>query len=121
LFGTIEYFDASGALVVAERYNDVETYCDETSHNIWYGPIPNCTRDRGDTWENFCKPAGYEHCSSVAECGAITESECLSRYNSWLCWFHWDHYVECVGEEGTCDDCATGSLPRWEACLEESE
>ena len=64
---------------------------------------------------------GYEHCSSVAECGAITESECLSRYNSWLCWFHWDHYVECVGEEGTCDDCATGSLPRWEACLEESE
>ena len=118
LGGTIEYFDASGALVAAERYNDVPSYCDDTSFNIWYGPIPDCTRDPWNIWENFCKGSGYEYCSSVSECGAVSETDCLSRYNNLQCWARWNNYVECVGEGGTCESCATDYLPEWEACDE---
>jgi hypothetical protein len=118
LGGTIEYFDNSGALMAAERYNDVPSYCDDTSFNIWYGPIPDCTRDPWNIWENFCKGSGYEYCSSVSECGAVSETDCLSRYNNLQCWARWNNYVECVGEGGTCESCATDYLPEWEACDE---
>jgi len=120
LAGTIEYFDASGALVAAERYDDIPTFCDDTSFNIWYGPIPDCTRDPRNTWENFCKGSGYEYCSSVSECGALSESECLSRYNNLQCWARWNNYVECIGEGGTCDSCAADYLLEWEVCDQEN-
>jgi len=118
LGGTIEYFDAAGALVAVERYDDVPTFCDDTSFNLWYGPIPDCTRDPWNIWENFCKGAGYVSCSSVAECGDISEGECLSRYDNLQCWARWNDYVECFRDGGTCDSCAEEYLPEWEACIE---
>jgi hypothetical protein len=118
LGGTIEYFDAAGALVAVEFYDDVPDFCDETSFNIWFGPIPDCTRDPLNIWENFCKGAGYVYCSSVAECGDISEGECLSRYDTFQCWLRWNNYVECFGDGGTCESCAEEYIPKWEACIE---
>jgi hypothetical protein len=116
LGGTIEYFDASGVLVAAERYDDVPGYCDETSFNIWYGPIPDCMRDSWNIWENFCKGSGYEYCALVSDCGSLDESECLSRYNNLQCWARWNNYVECIGEGGSCESCGAEYLPEWETC-----
>lgn len=76
--------------MAVERYGDAPEYCNETWFNLWYGPIPDCTRDPWNIWENFCKEAGYEHCSSVAECAAISES-CAEKY-----------------------------LPEWQACVQAS-
>jgi hypothetical protein len=120
LYGSTEYFDAVGALVAAERYDDVPSFCDETSFNIWYGPIPDCEQDRDHILENLCKEAGFEYCASVAECGAIGESECLARYNNLQCSWRWNTYVDCFRVGAACESCAEEHLADWEACNEES-
>jgi hypothetical protein len=51
-----DYFDASGELVARYETGDQPTFCDETSGDIWYGPIPDCTH--GTPWESFCEPWG---------------------------------------------------------------
>jgi hypothetical protein len=48
-----DYFDASGALVATYIGADTPIYCDDTSSDIWYGPIPDCTH--GTPWESFCE------------------------------------------------------------------
>ena len=114
----VVYFDDAGALVAVERVEDVFIFCDDTSFNIWYGPIPDCERDDSNIWQNFCKGWGFEYCASVAECGAVSENECLARYNDRDCDLRWDRYVGCFRVGGTCESCATEHLPAWEACAE---
>jgi len=119
-WGYDEYFDASGTLVAAASHDDVPGFCDETSWKIWYGPIPNCERDPSNIWENFCKGSGYGYCAAVAECGAISESECFARYNTFSCWSPWESYVRCFSDGGTCEGCAD-KLANWEACARRLE
>jgi hypothetical protein len=118
-WGYDEYFDASGTLVAAAYHDDVPDFCDGTSWEIWYGPIPDCERDRSNIWENFCKGSGYEYCAVVAECGAVSESECFARYNTLSCWRSWESYVRCFSDGGTCEGCAD-KLATWKACNEEN-
>jgi hypothetical protein len=117
-WGSTSYFDDSGALVALRLHDDIFNYCDETSFYIWYGSIPDCEPDRSNIWENFCKGSGFEYCASVAECGAISESECLARYNNLLCSLSWEFYVNCFWRGGTCESCAEEHLAYWEACNE---
>jgi hypothetical protein len=127
-WGYDEYFDASGKLVAAYGEGDTPIACDGdgTSRGIWYGSIPDCVLDlpgslwSRDIWENFCKGSGYEYCAAVAECGAISESECFARYNTLSCWWDWEYYVRCFSDGGTCEGCAD-KLANWEACARRLE
>jgi len=119
-WGYDEYFDASGELVASYGVGDQPACDGDTSGEIWYGPIPDCERDDSNIWENFCKGSGFEYCAAVAECGAISDSECFARYNTLSCWWLWEAYVRCFSDGGTCEGCATEHLPDWEACAEGS-
>lgn len=41
---TTEYFNASGALVAAHYESDTNAYCNGTTFEIAYGPVPTCDR-----------------------------------------------------------------------------
>lgn len=49
--GSIQYFDASGALVAVTTYTDTPSYCRDTSFDLWYGPVLDCELEREGT---FC-------------------------------------------------------------------
>lgn len=49
--GSIQYFDATGALVAVTTYTDTPSYCRDTSFDLWYGPAPDCELEPG---EYFC-------------------------------------------------------------------
>jgi len=46
-------FDASGALVAVHFGEDVPSYCDNTSREKWFGPIPEC--EDGTPSRYFCE------------------------------------------------------------------
>jgi len=50
---TTQYFNASGVLVALKEETDTPSYCNETSFDLWYGPILDCELEQG---ENFCYP-----------------------------------------------------------------
>ncbi len=115
LYARYLYFDEVGTFVAANFFTDSPNFCDDTSFEIWYGPIPDCERDTSDIWESFCKGSGFEHCSVVAECGDISESECLARYDVLECWAQWEKYVGCFSDGNTCERCAF-ELEHWDRC-----
>lgn len=112
LGGVFKFFDDTGALVAVEVFDDTPSYCNDTSFNQWYGDRPDCERERT---LNFCKGAGVMYCASVAECGTLSDAECLSRYDDPACWGRWDSYVYCFSRDGTCESCAERLLG-WDEC-----
>jgi hypothetical protein len=61
---------------------------------------------------------GVRFCSFVEECGEVSESECLARYDDPKCWREWDRHVGCHNpnaEGNRCDMCVE-TLAQWEAC-----
>jgi hypothetical protein len=115
--GVVQFFDDSGALVAMEVFSDAPGYCNNTSFNKWYGDRPDCELELSHT---FCKGSGYEYCSAVEQCGAISEDECLARYDDPVCWAKWEGYVSCLGGDGTCESCTADRLPEWQECAEPS-
>jgi len=111
--GFVEYFDESGSLVSRQVRIDTNSFCHDTSFDKWYGERPECEPQPS---HNYCKGYGVRYCSAVAECGAITESECLDRYDDPRCWRKWGSYVYCFSRDGTCESCAE-RLTEWEACI----
>jgi hypothetical protein len=49
--GTVQYFDASGALVAVRQHSDTPMSCDEDSFERWYGPVLDCEPEAAG---NFC-------------------------------------------------------------------
>jgi hypothetical protein len=112
LGGVLQYFDDSGALVARKVFEDVPTFCNDTSFQIWYGAPPDCEQEPS---RNFCMGWGEEYCAAVEQCGSGSEAECLARYDDPACWGRWDSYVGCFSGDGTCESCAE-RLPEWQAC-----
>lgn len=117
LGGVVQFFDDSGALVAREVFSDAPGFCDNTSFNKWYGAAADCERQPS---HNFCKGSGYEYCSAVAQCGTISEGQCLARYDDLACWPKWEAYVYCFSRDGTCESCSKGPLPDWQDCSQPS-
>ena len=76
---SVEYFDASGALVASEVWADYNAYCDGTSFSIFFGPVPDCQREATLLRPEDCYQAN-SYCAS--NCPLQDREECVQQYLS---------------------------------------